>query len=64
MKTLVSLMKRTIAQKHTLLQMKIKLIITVRLKVRLASHPNTLKRFSLVFHSEASEEDFSCQWCG
>ena len=44
MKTFVSLMKRAIAQKHTLLRAKIKLMIIIGSKVWPASAPKHLKK--------------------
>ena len=44
MKTFVSLMKRTIAQKHTLLRPKLKLMVVVWSKVRRAGTPKNLKK--------------------
>jgi hypothetical protein len=43
-KIFVSLVKRTVAQKHTLLRAKIKLMIIVRSKVRPESAPKNLKK--------------------
>ena len=44
METFVSLMKCTIAQKHTLLRPELKLMIIVGSKVRPASTPKYLKK--------------------